>query len=201
MPKLLKQSSNQKENLYHKGVARVEKFCKVNKISLPIIEAIPIEDWHVGACAYYHRDTIKICLTECASPATELQTRNWNWPGSTTDREPYGVLCHELGHHCDFYSGMDCKGHSYSSLYCQAVMAESGEEPITSYCPNTAEWFSEIFRLFITNHALLVLLRPVAHSILSRKFEPVSNKNWIVELGQDVPLRIKNNLYKKIANA
>lgn len=47
-------------------------------------------------------------------------------------------------------------------------MEESGELPITSYAPNPAEWFAEIFRLFVTNHGLLKQLRPKTYNILLR---------------------------------
>ena len=98
------------------GCLRVSEFCWVNKILVPTVRVVPLDDWHVDACAYYRSNTesnrkwtkpgIDICLERCASPATEHQVRNWNWPGSTTDREPFGVLCHELGHHCDWIAGV-----------------------------------------------------------------------------------------------
>jgi len=203
MPKLVERKPpssgiSARQHLYLQGCERVQLFCEVNGLSTPKIAAHEVEDWRVGACAYYRNDTIKICLSACATPCTESQSRNWNWPGSTTDREPYGVLCHELGHHCDRVSGK--RQWSYGSEYCQEVMKESREEPITSYCPNPAEWFAEIFRLFVTNSALLKLLRPKTHAILLRKFKPVSNEDWVAELSTiyEAPPRILLNLKKKI---
>ena len=55
---------------------------------------------------------------------------------------------------------MSLKKFSYFGDYSLKLRRESGERQITSYCPNDAEWFAEIMRLFITNHALLYTIRP-----------------------------------------
>lgn len=183
--------------LFRKGFKRVVLFCNTNSLPIPKMGVVPKAKWWVDACAYYRpKHGIRICLEECARPATEGQVRNWNWMGSTTDREPYGVLCHELGHHVDWLTGD--KKWSYGSDYCHHVMSTSGEPPITSYCPNPAEWFAEIFRLFVTNSYLLKELRPKAWTVLSHKFKTVSSKDWIKELGK-APPRIVSNLKKKVS--
>lgn len=185
-----------KESLFQQGCDRVTEFCKANKIVIPSIASIEHDDWFVSACAYYRpKGGINICQAECARLATDREVRNWNWPGSVTDREPYGVLCHELGHHCDWLAG-DKPG-TYYSEYSTTVMKTSGEAPITSYAPNPAEWFAEIFRLFVTNHALLYYIRPKTWEILRHKWEPVSNDSWEEEIG-NAPDRIMDNLRKKI---
>jgi hypothetical protein len=86
----------------------------------------------------------------------------------------------------------------YSGDYSRNLMKLSGEDPITSYAPNHAEWFAEIFRLFVTNHALLKLLRPKAYSLIVQKWKPISSPDWVEALGTDVPSRILLNLRKKI---
>lgn len=202
---LLPSRPTQAERLYYRGCLRVRQFCKVNGLILPVITRVRKEDWHVSACAYYRPDTekmrkwtktgINICLEECARPCSELQTRNWNWPGSTTDREPYGVVCHELGHHADWSKGV--KKWEYGSEYCEQVMKESGEDAITSYCPNPAEWFAEIYRLWVTNHALLQYIRPKTWEILRRDWTPVSKDDWKEELGEDCPARVIKALERK----
>lgn len=185
-----------RQELYELGRVRVKLFCQANNLVLPSIFAMERSEWHVDACAYYRKDCIKICLAECARPCTGANTRNWNWPGSTIDREPYGVLCHELGHHCDLYAGV--KKGAYYSEFCEQVQAASGEPPITTYCPNPAEWFAEIFRLFITNHALLKELRPKAWALLRERFKPVSRADWVAELGTNVPSRVVRSQEMKI---
>ena len=193
MPKVVEPLTPKMEG-YLKGVERVKLFCLENKLLIP---SILREDdtWFVNACAYYRQGQIHISLKECASPATENQVRNWNSWGSVTDREPGGVLCHELGHHADWFTGNT--KYKYSSDYCKQVMDESGEKEITRYCPNPAEWFAEMFRLFVTNQALLKLLRPKTHALLLKKWTPVSDNNWEREI-EGCPARILLNLRKKV---
>lgn len=194
-----------KDELYNAGLVRVKAFCEANSLPVPDITDVPDEEWSVGKCAYYRPGHIgiRLCIKECAWPSNNNRSRNWNWPGSTTDREPYGVLCHELGHHADWHKGVD-KG-LYWSEYSTSVMQEAGDEKcITSYCDNNAEWFAEMFRLFITNHALLKALKPKTHDILTRRrgWKPVSNDNWKTELaaaGFKPPTHIVENLEKKIS--
>lgn len=209
MPKVPRRYGYTKWDLYERGVERVSRFCEVNSLTLPAIVATPRDEWYVAACAYYRpvdlktdrffkktlKPGINICLEECASVCNSAPSRNWNWPGSTTDREPYGVLAHEIGHHADWSVGV--KKWSYGSEYCEVVMALSGEPPITSYCPNPAEWFAECFRLFVTNAALLAQIRPKTHAILLQRFKPVSGACWFKELGANVPERVVKALRNK----
>lgn len=190
-----------KPSLLRMGMNRVEQFCIVNGLQVPEFRAIESIEWHVSACAYYRPQYIAICVSDCAQPASQGWVRNWNWPGSPTDREPYGVLCHELGHHVDWTASDPKNKGTYYGDYSVYVHGQSREPPITSYAPNHAEWFAEIFRLFVTNHALLRELRPITHEILLRKWKPVSGDNWERELGGNVPPRILANLQKKVQKA
>lgn len=182
--------------LYNRGLKRIREFCELNKIPVPEVENLPREEWHVGACAYYRPAVgVKICLAECAHPCTENQARNWNWPASVTDREPFGVLCHELGHHCDWQTGQT--KYTYASEYSTIVQQDSGEQPITSYAPNPSEWFAEMFRLFVTNPVLLEQIRPNTYFQLTRRWKPLPSKGWRNELGSDVPPKIVKTLRNK----
>lgn len=177
------------------GIERVHKFCAANGIDPPLVNLFT-EKWAIGACAYYRpSEGINVCLPWCGRPCGHARGRNWTWPGSATDREPYGVIAHELGHHCDYLAG-DQKG-SYWSDYSTAVMEESGEAPITSYADNPAEWFAEMFRLFVTNHGLLKCLRPATYAIISRRYKPEGTANWRHVLGANVPDRILRTLHNK----
>lgn len=182
--------------LFNRGVRQVADFCLLNGIPRPTITKVSKAKWYVGACAYYRpRDGIHICTECCARSCTETQTRNWNWPASVTDREPFGVICHELGHHCDWQAGQT--KYTYASEYSTIIMKDSGELPITSYAPNPSEWFAEIFRLFVTNPILLSLIRPKTYEILLRKWKPLPSRGWKEELGKDVPPRIIRTLVNK----
>lgn len=152
-----------------------------------------------GACAYYRSGNIFICLEACQTPCGEANSRNWTWSGSTIDREPYGVLAHELGHHCDMFVSKN--KYKYSGDYGVRVMDQSGEAPLTGYCPNPAEWFAEMFRLFVTNHALLRKVRPRTWELLICRWNAVSGDDWIQELGDDVPERIIRSNRNKMGKA
>lgn len=191
--------SNNKFELYSLGIVHVTRFCHANNINTPKFHLVDKADWpYPKTCAYYRPEYIKICLAECGWPCVEAMSRNWTWPASTTDREPYGVLCHELGHHCDMIGSLKSR-YAYSGDYGESVRAESGELPLTSYAAgNDAEWFAEAFRLFVTNHALLKLVRPKTHEILIRSWKPISNDNYLYELGNNVPARVLKALDNKM---
>lgn len=182
-----------KFQLYRDGIIRVKQFCAANKLPVPFIRLVPKHSWHVNACAFYRPDTegfraheingINICVEECGGPALPPASRNWSFPGNTTDREPYGVMCHELGHHVDWLlaNNLESRG-KYWSDFGKLMMEESGEEPISGYCPNPAEWFAEMCRMFIANHALLKILRPKTHALMAKRLKPVSKDDWRAEL-------------------
>lgn len=194
------------------GKERAAEFCRINDIPEPAVHEIPAARWHFGdVCAFYRPDTdavrgwlnggegrewhlygpgINICVHHCGRACGEAESRNWSWPGSTTDRTPYGVVCHELGHHCDWLAG-ERKG-EYFSDYCEAVMAASGEPPLTTYAAtNPAEWLAEAMRLFITNHDLLRAVRPRTHAELLKRWKPVNpDMGWLPALGSNAPARV-----------
>lgn len=196
MPMPVDRFGNSQMELYRRGCHRVTMFCNKNKLPLPSVRILEKDEWHVNACAYYRPTTINICLEHCGRPCPQAMSRNWTWPGSTTDREPYGVLCHELGHHVDWHKSG--KKHSYFGDYGLKIKEAAREAPISGYCPNYAEWFAEMFRLFVTNHALLYVLRPRTHELIIADFTPVSGDNWLTELGPDVPNRVVDSLEKKM---
>lgn len=193
-------SDQLRESLLLRGNKRLLEFCLANMLKVPEIKVIPKSDWMFDPCAYYRSHNnygrIYICLEKCALPCGEARCRNWNWPGSATDRTPYGVIAHELAHHADRENGEN-KG-TYWSEYGEYVRKDSGEKPITSYCPNDAEWFAECFRLYITNSALLKAMRPRTWKILAAEWSSVSSFDWVNELGAGVPARVIDTLTKKV---
>lgn len=122
----------------------------------------------------------------------------WSFPGYVIDRTPYGVLQHEQGHAVDFLCGTG--GGAYFSDFSQTVRKLAGEERLTNYCPNDAEWFAEMFRLFVTNSDLLRRVRPRTFGLLRTYFRPVIDHDWRVVL-RDAPDRTIEQALKKIAAA
>lgn len=187
------------------GQEHIKVFCELNGISLPAINVISRGDWMVSACAYYRPDTpfvrkwttpgINICLELCQQPCSEEPSRNWTWPGNTADREPYGVLAHELGHHCDWLSSV--KKGTYFGDYSASIRARSKEAPITNYCDGDHEWFAEMFRVFFTNPDLLRHLRPATSMILLEHWKPLPAVTWREALGENCPARVIHSLINK----
>lgn len=199
---------NNWEKLLRLGQEWMIHFCEVNNVQPPTIKVVAREAWHFShVCAYYRPETelrrewgptgINICLELCGRPCGELTSRNWSWPGNTTDREPFGVIAHELGHHFDWYASSPEGRQVYSGDYGVSVMKESGEKPISGYCPDPAEWFAEMFRVFVTNPGLLRCLRPRTYSILSKKWDWIGTDSWRKALGTNVPHRVVTSLVNK----
>lgn len=182
------------------GKVRMSKFCKLNGIDPPMVTEVPKSEWWFDACAYYRPDQgIVICTELCAKSGGEERTRNWNWPGNTTDRTPYGVIAHELGHHVDRLSGNT--KYAYASDFSELIKEKSGEAPLTSYAPNPAEWFAEHFRLFVTNPDFLRLVRPKTYALFFAHWNPATTRTWSDELGLYVPDRFLEVGGKKIKEA
>ncbi len=187
-----------KQALFDLGMLRMSQWCKLNSFSIPPVKSMDSEAWHFpSVCAFYRPDIgIEICLDHCGFPCPEAKSRNWTWPGSTTDREPYGVITHELGHHVDFHMGF--KKGSYGSDYSGAMRKATGEEPISGYCDNDWEWFAEMFRVFVTNPALLRQLRPKTYTLMCKDFKPLGDQtDWKQELRTNVPGRVVRSLRNK----
>jgi len=186
-----------KLELLNLGKLAINEFCALNDLPVPNVTTITNDVWYFDVCAYYRPECgIKICLNKCQVPCGEITTKNWTWPCSVIDREPYGVLAHELGHHVDVVSS-ELKG-SYFGNYSIDLRKLTNELPITKYCDNDAEWFAEIFRLFITNPSLLSVLRPKTYTALINRWKPIKDVSWTVALGDNVPSRIINTINNKI---
>lgn len=185
-----------RQELVRGGTELAKEFCEANKLALPGLMPVERSEWRFDACAYYRPTYIKICVEKCAGIGTA--GRQWSYPGYTVDRTPYGVIAHELGHHAD-YTLSEKRG-AYFGDYSIAVRKASGEVPLTSYCPNDAEWFAEMFRLFVTNSDLLARLRPKTYRVLRERWDPVVYVPWTSVL-KDAPARTILVATKKVEEA
>lgn len=193
------------------GLTRLRLMCRLNGVPEPTVTVVRKAAWRVSACAYYRPDIeanrkyrlpehgpwINICLEHCGRPCSDAVDRNWTWPGNTTDREPFGVVLHELGHHFDWHCS-DGKGQYYGDV-CVKIHKAASEAGLTSYADeNPAEFLAEAFRLFAANPALLKQIRPRTYALLRERWTPVGDEDaWRTPLGTNVPDRIIKALKNK----
>lgn len=186
------------ERLLKWGIERADAFCKANNVRRMEVVEHAKGEWHYRVCGYWRDWTCHICLPHCAPVAKEGSPRQWSWPGGKIDRTPYGVVCHELGHHCDMLASPQNSRAAYHGGYSQEVFDRAKEKAISGYEPdNPVEWFAEMFRLFVTNHALLFHIRRRTWDILTERWRPVSDSDWVTALGPDCPGRILRSLEKR----
>lgn len=185
-----------KQQLLERGEAHMRLFCDLNQLESPPVIVQTRANWPWDACAFYRPVRIEICLEACA--AIGVAGMAWSYPGYSVDRTPFGVLAHELGHHVDVLRSTRSRG--YLGDFSINLRKESGEERLTSYCPNDGEWFAEMFRLFVTNPNLLKIVRPKTYALLRALYEPVVRGSW-EEVLQDAPERTKEACRKKVAEA
>jgi hypothetical protein len=188
MPTLLKTPNTTTTSCVTEGITWVRQFITKNSLPPINVEIVSGNNWLFSPCAYYRRDTIYICVDKCARPCTDEPSRNWSFPGNTVDRTPFGVLAHELGHHVDYHNSVTARGPYYGNFSID-MRKMTQEKPLTGYCPNDAEWFAEMFRLFVTNPNLLSQLRPVTYLKLAETFRTVTNEPWRTIL-RLAPLRV-----------
>lgn len=175
-----------KFSLFKRGLDVTASFCSANSLPAPGVRRLASDEWTVGACAYYRPTETVICVEKCAGVGVAGPA--WSWPGYTVDRTPYGVLQHELGHHVDVLRSTR-KGNYYGD-FGMRVRQVSGEKPITSYCPNDAEWWAEMFRVFVTNPDLLSLVRPRTYREIKSTFVPLFEDTWRERLSDAPPRHI-----------
>ena len=192
----------EKTILLERGIKLVTNWCKLQGIDLPKITPTERDKWYVPACGYYRpRSGINICPTLCSGYGRA--SRNWSWPGYVVDRTPYGVVAHELGHHIDWL--LSPNKATYYGDFSHILHAQAREPPITSYAPNNAEWFAEIFRLFLTNPDLLAQIRPRTFELLTSEkigLKIRTPRNWEdVLVSNDAPERTINAARNKINKA
>jgi len=185
-----------KEKHLADGISLMQRFCEANNLIVPPVNVRPKAEWPFGECAYYRPTYIEICLDKCAHIGKAGMA--WSYPGHTVDRTPYGVIQHELGHHVDVTHSKEFR--RYRGDFSIKLRQETGEAPISGYCPDDGEWFAEIFRVFVTNPDLLRLIRPLTYKRLREQFIPVVTDPWDKVLGE-APERTKTACSKKVSEA
>ena len=158
-----------KDEMFLMGKIAVRDFIEVNNLA-PVQIVEEQVNKRYSTCAYYRDSMIFIDIPACARIGHS--GRAWSFPGYVTDRTPFGVLCHELGHHVDSAHG------SRPGRISHELRSETKEDAITGYAPNTNEWFAEIFRLFVTNPDLLRLIRPRMHAKLASRYHSIEGRRW-----------------------
>lgn len=188
-----------KSEMLIEGEILVSRFCRENGLPPVRLEVVSSTKWQFPkTCAYYRNHTTFLCVERCS--ALGVAGMAWSCPGYVVDKTPIGVQCHELGHHHDWLNGQYQK--AFWSEHSHGVWSKSGEGAITSYAPNPAEWYAEMFRLFVTNPDLLKLIRPVTYGIMTEKLTPVETRSWReVMLGYGAPQRSIEAAQNKIAQA
>lgn len=167
-----------KTTMYEASVFNCTAFLEVNRLPVPTYNQVSKtgdEDFYYR-CGYYEYKTrsVNVCLNTCA--AIGRAGRQWSSPGYKTDRTPYGVVAHEVGHHVDFYMTTE-KRHD-------KVMGRETfhhkHEPVTGYEPVPAEGFAESMRLFINNPDLLSKACPNRYNYLTQilKLVPINDLDW-----------------------
>lgn len=200
------QGRRTKETMFDMGMELINRFCELNNFDMPDVNFYTDREQRlIKVCGYYRPQyptkagyfpNINVCLAKCA--AVGFAGTAWSAPGYIVDRTPCGVLAHELGHHVDW-----CRGtvkDTYWSDYSTTVRAKAAEQQLTNYCPNDAEWFAEMMRLFITNPDLLRQHRPRTFDVLTGDgLKPVIDEPWFERL-IDAPERTVVAAARKLVN-
>ena len=172
----------------------MQTFCALNGLEAPRLDIVPKGDWEFsGTCAYYQPPYIKLCVERCA--AIGVAGMAWSFPGYSVDRTPFGVVAHELGHHVDRVRSGRTPGSR--GAFSTQLRKTSGEERLTSYWPNDAEWFAEMFRLFVTNPNLLKIVRPKTYTLIRELYTPAVEGTW-EEVLAEAPERTREACRKKV---
>ncbi|MCK4787509.1 MAG: hypothetical protein KAV87_27370, partial [Desulfobacteraceae bacterium] len=165
-----------KKQVYDEGLLCVKGFLHDNGLTLPIFSLeLPIQfctNKHQMTGLYLPtKRTVYVNLKKTASigyggPA-------WSFPSYKIDKTPFGVVCHEVGHHVDLL--LNCPSRSKKWLELHELEKVSGYELIPS------ESFAESMRLFITNPDLLRAGCPgrYKHITDGLGLRPIAMGNWI----------------------
>lgn len=185
-------ASASKQELFREGLERCYKFLDVHGIKRPkhvfdnpidanrYRENFIYKTWFGAHVVERNVGAIVVNVKKCRV-ATRVPGWSWTFPGYKADLTPYGVVCHEFGHHVDFATNKNGRTLSKSKTWKRIV---DNEEDVSSYEPNYCEAFAEAFRLFMTNPGMLREGRPERWEYFTAQlgFAPIHSKSWKVVL-------------------
>lgn len=150
------------------GLKTIFEFAAKNDIALPKITVVDAKT-RASYCGvyYYRRKSMEVNIKRCANKA-KVPGFSWSHPGYFADRTPFGVVCHEFGHHVDCVLNKT-KG-----------MPKFKNEKVSGYEPNAQERFAESMKLFLSNPDLLKKTCPKRYEFLTKKLGlvPVVKGTW-----------------------
>ena len=172
-----------KRELFDEGLSRSLSFFKKNPAITPLAQVYrsrePMQTriielgfprvrlgstWMGGWWAKEDSSMVFVDVDKCKEPGVRIR-----YPGCPGDDSPYGVLCHEVGHHVDFYA---CE-ETYVSETEPWMAVVRSEPPVTTYETSFRGWqryseaFADAFSLFLMNPELLRVGRPARWSFLT----------------------------------
>lgn len=165
-----------KARLLLRGLGTVIKVSEMNSIPAPLFRlntkmraaglysAIPTEGY------WLIQINTKLCRVPIASSAS------YTWPRYTVDMTPYGVLCHEFGHH---WHRTHPEYKRITHVF-RSIRRADIEPAVTDYAKtNTHEDIAESVRVFVLNPDLLRVLNPFRWAAL-KKFglKPLETRPW-----------------------
>jgi hypothetical protein len=176
-----------KDALFAEGVARARSWLESHGLPQPHHLFSSMEEanrfrrgfvrpnWFGAHIIEDGQSAIAVSVKKCRV-ATRVPGWSWTYPGYKADLTPYGVICHEFGHHVDHVLG-GARGISKRKAWNEVI---NNEEEISGYEPNCMEAFAEAFRLFLTNPGLLKEGRPERWEYFTEtlKLTPPHSSSW-----------------------
>lgn len=154
-----------KLELYERGVADAEAFLERNELRFPAWVLNPGLD---GRGLYEAREErVSVNLHNCTLPP-DTPGYSWSFPGYKVDASPYGVVCHETGHHVHHLLGWS------------GVPAGWYRKRVSGYEPNWTESTAETLKLLIGNPDLLRVGVSARWEIVTGPWglKPVHSRPW-----------------------
>lgn len=159
-------AAGRKMLLYAAGVDACLRFLRHNGVTAP---GYVLDSAMRDLGRYEPRpQRVRVNLARCKLPPSSPTGFNWSAPGYKADRTPYGVVCHETGHHV------------HALRLRNVDVTDWRDEPdVSGYEPNRSERIAEALKLMIGNPDLLRLGRPIRfRTLVMAGLTPATDANW-----------------------